>query len=169
MRRSLAAVLLAVLALGACGGGDDEKTSSGSSTTSQTKTTGQAAGTPFCKKAAELKEASQQQPTDPNAPDALRIAYEQAAEATAGHLAVVPDELKADLTAMNDATQKLLEALRQVDFDMSKLPPDIQAILQDTELQAASSRVGEYLQVSCGIDSSSGSATTTTPPATDSP
>ena len=162
MRRSLAAVLLAVLALGACGGGDDEKTSSGSSTTSQTKTTGQAAGTPFCKKAAELQAASQQ-PTDPNAPDARRIAYEQAAEVTAGLLAVAPDELKADLTAMNDATQKLLEALRKVDFDISKLPPEDQAIFQDTELQAASSRVGEYLQVSCGIDSSSGSATTTTP------
>ena len=162
MRRPLALVLLAVLALGACGGGGDkEKTSSASSTTSKAKATGQAAGTPFCKKALELKNASQQ--ADPNSAEGLKTAYEQAAQATAGLLAVAPDELKADLTAMNDATQKLLEALRKVDFDISKLPPEDQAILQDTKLQEAGARVGAYLQDDCGIDSGTAPPTTTPP------
>lgn len=80
----------------------------------------------------------------PNPDAQLRQAYEDAARDMQAAVAVAPAEIKGDAQIVADGFGGLIAALQGVDYDFTRLPPDVVARFMDDDFRRASIRLTAY-------------------------
>lgn len=149
MKRSIAiaAGLAATLALVACGDDDNDKDSSGS-------------GSDYCTLIAEFQEKSDAVDASLSTmtPDPAQV--EEAMSAVKPMIAqlqsAAPTEIKADVEMMAAATLRMIEIFEDYEYDFVALETapelaEIETLTNDAEIAAASERLNEYEETTCGI------------------
>jgi hypothetical protein len=142
MKKFTAAAAASLLLLAACGG-DDGGSASG--------------GADFC----DLFAATDAQmdalggddmPFDD--PDAMETMFTTAIEGIENVSRSAPDELSDEFEILNDAYGRLLEKLRDADFDFFALAndPELAELMESPEVEAAQDTISEYTLEECGID-----------------
>jgi len=148
---SIAAGLAATLALVACGDDDNDKDSSGS-------------GSDYCTLIAEFQEKSDAVDASLSTmtPDPAQV--EEAMSTVKPMIAqlqsAAPTEIKADVEVMAAATLRMIEIFEDYEYDFVALETapelaEIETLTNDAEIAAASERLNEYEETTCGIASES--------------
>lgn len=161
----LVAAAVAALTLVACGsggggGGDDAAPESQPTTTVttgpntppqpvDTKFTG-AGSAEYCKLAKSYADASSKLSPTNTTPD-LRQLFQDAARDIKAAVAVAPAEIKNDVQIVADGFNALVDALQPVNYDFTRLTPDLIARFMSAEFTTASTRVAAYSRNVCGI------------------
>lgn len=164
--RFVAAAIVAV-ALAACGGVGGGGTAKGSNPTTtvasslgtgpppqpvDTKFTG-AGSADYCRLARTYSDASSKlSPT--NTSSDLRQLFQDAARDIKAAVGVAPAEIKDDVQIVADGFNALVNSLTPVNYDFTKLAPDLIARFQSQEFMAASTRVAAYSRQVCGVGAS---------------
>lgn len=141
-------VAIAVTVAG-CGGGSTSAAkapATGSSVASGVSSGQKAGGRDFC----SAIEESVKQPT-PTSGDTKTLLDTEREEGKRA-LSLAPSALKADVTVLNDASDRVYEALEKVDFDYSKLTSTDLAVLSGKDVAAAELHLTAYLAKTCGLD-----------------
>jgi hypothetical protein len=164
--------MVAVLALAgvACGGDDDGDAPDGASATSDNATatsddsngedSGDDAGSgggEWCDLARDLESNTVFDDIDVDDPDSVENAYRESIDILDNAVDSAPDEIKADVETVLASTEKLVDALEDVDFDFAALD---ESVLGDLETVDASDRIEEYGVRVCGISSDENSEDT---------
>ena len=159
----LAAAGIVAVTLAACGGdkGAGSNADNGSGTTAagagagapgtqpvDTKFTG-AGSADYCKLARTYQDASSKLGAGAS-PD-LRQLFQDAARDIKAAVDVAPAEIKKDVQTVADGFTALVGALATVNYDFTKLPPDLIVRFQSQDFMNASTRVGAYSKTVCGI------------------
>lgn len=158
--------MVAALALagGACGGDDDDVTDDAAATTDGSNDEADAGddggaegggdgGGEWCDMARDIDSSTLFDDIDISDPDSVENAYEAAIELMEDAADSAPDEIEDDVETMIDGTKELVDALRDVDFDISAIDP---SIVFDAEAEAAAERITEYGERVCGIEADTG-------------
>jgi hypothetical protein len=150
MRKLIAVIALAVMALGACGGDDDPDTENASAQ-SDTTAVANAKGDfgDFCGARAGFN--VDQPPT--NATD-LKSTLETANANLGKAERAAPSEIKADVKIVVDGFKVYYEALKKADFNVQALASNPEALeslqaLQDAKFQEASQRINAWVEANC--------------------
>lgn len=146
-----AAVLALVMALGACGGDDDSDDSA-------------SGPEDFCAYATQIDEsdalgADLSEEAAAEDPSALESQLADTLDAMEGLVDRAPSEIEGDLEVVQQYFQDFDSVLAKYDYDLVKLgsegadDPDAQALFtgDQSEVEAASAAVEEYLTTTCGI------------------
>ena len=83
-------------------------------------------------------------------PDAARAFFTSAQEAVSSLAELAPAEIRADMTVLVGAFQRLLDDLRAADFDVARLPPAANATFEAPEVRTAGTRLDAYKRQVCG-------------------
>jgi hypothetical protein len=150
-----------VLAGGACGGDDDDVTDDAAATTDGSNDEADAGdddgggdgGGEWCDMARDIDSSTLFDDIDISDPDSVENAYEAAIELMEDAADSAPDEIEDDVETMIDGTKELVDALRDVDFDIAAIDP---SIVFDAEAEAAAERITEYGERVCGIEADTG-------------
>ncbi len=105
----------------------------------------------YCRLARSYQEASSR--LAPGATADLRQLFQNAARDIVQAVGVAPAEIKPDVTLVADGFSALVGALGEVDYDFTRLPPDLIVRFQSQDFVTASTRVGAYSRNVCGIGS----------------
>ncbi len=161
--------MVAALALagGACGGDDDgdatdvtddvAAASDASDTSSVDENSGaddadaadDSGGGEWCEIARDLESNSPLDDVDSTDPDAIENAFDEMIDLSEEAADSAPDEIKDDVELVIEETKKLVEQLRDVDFDFTALD---ESLLENPEATAAGERIAEYEERVCGIE-----------------
>lgn len=160
-----AAVAVVAVTLGACGGNGNisDATRNQSTTTARPSTAVGGAGsqtvdtkftgtgsTEYCRLARSYSDAqSKLNPTNVS-PD-LRQLFQDAARDIRLAVAVAPAEINNDVQVVADGFSALVAALAPVNYDFTRLTPDLIARFMSAEFTAASTRVAAYARNVCGV------------------
>jgi hypothetical protein len=163
MRRLLVTIgLVAVLATTACGN-DSKKESSDTTAapaaqatttpgaTVDTKFTGKGSAQ-FCALAKTYGDKSGQLVPSLSNPAQLRTIFKDLQVAVKQAVDVAPSEIKADVTLLANFYNDFAAALEKVNYDFTKVPPDISRKLQDPQFQQATTRLDAYTKQVCGLN-----------------
>ena len=63
---------------------------------------------------------------------------------------MAPPEIVDDLLRVTGVLDVVVPALEAVDFDLTRMPPDVLRILQDPEFQTSTTRLQAYTEDACG-------------------
>ena len=151
MRKFIAVIALAVMALGACGGGDSNEDSENPSAQSDTTAAANRSGDfgDFCGARAGFNVAE---------PPATATDLKSTLEAANANLGkaekVAPSEIKADVKVVVDGFKVYYEALKEADFNVQALASNPEALkslqaLQDAKFQEASERINAWVEANC--------------------
>jgi hypothetical protein len=165
MRRVLVTIgLMAALATAttACGKDTKEKASDTTAATSaqatsapgatvDTKFTGKGSAQ-FCALAKTYGDKSGQLVPSLNNPAQLRTLFKDLQAAVKQAVDVAPSEIKSDVTLLAGFYNDFATALDKVNYDFTKVPPDISRKLQDPQFQAAATRLDAYTKQVCGLN-----------------
>jgi hypothetical protein len=154
--------MVAALALagGACGGDDDDATGDAAVTTDGSNgdadsgdedddSGGNSGGSEWCDLARDLESNSAIDDVVSNDPDAIENAFEEMIDLAEEAADSAPDEIKDDVELLVDETKRLVEELRDVDFDFTALD---ESVVENPEATAAGERLDAYLARECGFD-----------------
>ena len=147
MKRSIAiaAGLAATLALVACG--DDDEGGSGS-------------GNDYCTLIVSFQEKSDAVDASLSSSDPDPTDVEEAMNAVKPMIAqlqsAAPAEIKADVETMASATLRMIDIFEQYDYDFMALSTapelsEIEDLTNNAEIEAASERLNDYEETTCGI------------------
>lgn len=149
MRKLLAVLAAAVLALTACGGDSEPSaTSNGSGTEAEGKA---AAGgsTEFCS-AHSKNEALGDLAEQMSNPSAVRAALVEAEANLDAAVEAAPAEIKAEMKTFADAYRPFIREMVKADLDPSKVDVSVFTALQDPKVTTALQRIGDYYSRVCG-------------------
>ena len=161
--RLLAAGIVA-LTLVACSGDDGGGKGAGATAAAST-TVATAANTPpqpvdtaftgagsaeYCKLARTYADAQGKLNPSNTTPD-LRQLFRDAARDIKAAVAVAPAEIKGDVQIVADGFNALVSALEPVNYDFTRLTPDLIARFMSADFTAASTRVAAYSRNVCGV------------------
>lgn len=136
----LTLTIVALVATGAC---------------SKKATTGTASPSPtpdgYCSQAqaAENESRALENDTTLTTPDAFRTALTNAKAKFDGLAADVPAAIKADYETVRTALGRLIAELEKIGYDLRKATPDIIALFEDAETEAATERLNAYHKANC--------------------
>lgn len=82
-------------------------------------------------------------------PQAFQRVMQEAAAAAKEAEATAPPAIRSDVVTLNRAFERLLGALQQINFDMTKATPALLQELQTPELLAAGQRIDAYTRQNC--------------------
>jgi hypothetical protein len=87
-------------------------------------------------------------------PDAIETMFTTAIEGIENVSRSAPDELSDEFEILNDAYGKLLQKLKDADFDFFALAndPELAELMESSEVEAAQDTISEYTLEECGID-----------------
>ena len=115
----------------------------------------------YCEALGALKEASEaSEPILSSGDDAtaeqIEDAFTELEPLFADWRATAPEEIRADVELVSDASQELIDALAAVDYDLLRLSEDpaneeLVARLDGTEFDEATVRIDDYGETNCGI------------------
>jgi hypothetical protein len=106
-------------------------------------------GGEFCDDLAQLMNESSPDLTDK---DAYAKALKESAKKSKELLSKAPDELSDSVEVLTELQDKLLAELEKVDYDITKLPPDVMQSMDSPELTAANQELTSYVKDTCGIE-----------------
>ncbi len=153
MRRArfIAAVMAAVCLLGAsCSDGDDEPSASPTTASGTATARGGAGGSDgFCTFVRDFTSRFGRVDISLSDPQRLRTTMEDAAGAIANAQSNAPEAVRADVATLNTYFQRFVTSLRQVNFDLTRLPRTAVEDLQNPEFTSASDRLDEYVRQNC--------------------
>lgn len=147
---AVGALLLASVALAACGDDDDTGSSAG--------------GKDYCTVAKELDAAGDALGSVDD-PAAAKAAFQKAVGLAAQAAAAAPAEIKADLASMTDGIKKMNDILSKNGYDLTKVSDaDKEAVSKmqnDPAMKAANERVKAYDAKNCSSTTAGSTAGTT--------
>ncbi len=160
MRRLLSPALLMVLVMVGCGGGSkrDPEQAGGTPTTgalapgprqSSKSAPGANGASDYCRLARSYDDASNRLGQG-NAPE-VRQLFRDASRDVKLAVDVAPPEIRSDVRVVADGFGALVTALENVNYDFTKLPPDLIARFMSQEFVDASTNVGRYSRDVCGL------------------
>jgi len=125
--------------------------SAGSAATQPVDTTftGKGSGE-YCKLAKTYADAQSKLGPTNTTPD-LRQLFQDAARDIKAAVAVAPAEIKNDVQVVADGFNALVTSLASVNYDFTRLTPDLIARFQSKEFMDASTRVAAYSRTVCGV------------------
>jgi uncharacterized ferritin-like protein (DUF455 family) len=104
----------------------------------------------YCRLARTYQDAQNKLNPTNTSPD-LRQVFQDAARDIKLAVGVAPEEIKNDVQIVSDGFNALIAALAPVNYDFTKLPPDLIVRFQSAEFSAASQRVAAYARTVCGV------------------
>ena len=114
-----------------------------------TKFTGSGSGE-YCKLARTYADAQSKLNPGNTTPD-LRQLFRDAARDIKSAVAVAPAEIKGDVQIVADGFNALVAALEPVNYDFTRLTPDLIARFMSADFTTASTRVAAYSRNVCGV------------------
>lgn len=148
-----------LVAFGACS--SDKATNGKADAPAATATTARAAATAtvdttftgrgseeYCKLSSSYKQAADQ--LTPTSDAQVRQLVQDAARDMKAAVAVAPAEIKSDVQTVANSFDALVNGLVSVNFDYTRLPPELIASFMSEELRRASTRVAAYARDVCG-------------------
>jgi len=145
-RKIILAALISAAALAGCGSDDSD---SSSPTTVGGPTTSLERGE-FCDLIKTYSDRFTSLAGGSATPDQLQEIAEDAGSSIQTAIDSAPAELKTDVTVIAGAAEQYLLALKNVDYDMAKLPPDATQSFATPDLAASAARLTAYSQNTCG-------------------
>ena len=86
-----------------------------------------------------------------NGPDAAKSFWTSAQQGLTDLNDSAPAAIKGDIEVMISAYRQLLDALRQVDYELPRVPPGVLRGLDAPAVATAGDRLGTYLRTECGV------------------
>jgi hypothetical protein len=102
----------------------------------------------YCKLSSSYKRAADQ--LSPTNDAQVRQFMQDAARDIKAAVAVAPSEIKADVEKVATSFDALVNGLVSVNFDYTRLPPELIATFMSEDLRRASTRVTAYARDVCG-------------------
>ncbi|MFN2609108.1 MAG: hypothetical protein ABR511_14645 [Acidimicrobiales bacterium] len=148
----LAAGALLALTLAACGGGSTTTSATPTSATPTTATTAAPTGqgSQFCSLIKTYRDRLAGLSGARSTPAQIRQFATDLGTAIQQAVAVAPAEIKADATLVAGAAGDYLAALKAAGYDLSKLPSSASARFSAPDVAAASTRLQDYANRTCG-------------------
>ena len=173
MRRLLVVILLFTLALGACGddGGSDDIAARSTTTeaepddaasedddaTSEDDSAGDEefsgeGSDDFCDKSRRYTEKFEDIAAAFGDPDESKKQFDEFEDAIEDIAEDAPSEIEADVDAVVKNFKEVKALFEKYDYEFSKIPPEESEALDNSEAEAANTRVNAYMEKVCGID-----------------
>jgi hypothetical protein len=160
MRRLLSPALLMALVLVGCSGGsksDSGRAAATPTTAAPAAGAGQSPGSTFsgkessdyCRLARSYDDASSR--LGQGGTPEVRQLFRDASRDVKLAVDVAPPEIRSDVRVVADGFGALVAALESVNYDFTKLPPDLIARFMSQEFVDASTNVGRYSHDVCGL------------------
>lgn len=105
----------------------------------------------YCRLASDYAVASKQLMGQGGANPDLKQLFRDAAESITQAVGLAPPEIQSDATIVARDFGALISGLENVDYDFTRVPPDVIARLQSAEYKMASTRIEAYSKNVCRI------------------